>query len=61
MLNAEEKKIRLRAHELCREIVPSNGLGISPRNELIIQTLMKEFTISHEVAEHHFNNNNSPD
>ena len=61
MLSADEVKIRLRAQELCRKIIPSNGYSIGDRNELIIQTLMSEFRLTHEVAEYHFNNNKNPE
>jgi hypothetical protein len=53
----QTKKIRLREQELCRKNIPLNGCVIGVRNELIIQTLMKEFGLTHEVAEYHFNNN----
>lgn len=52
------KKIKMRAHELCEEIIPKNQYEISDRNKKIIETLMSEFDISEELAWECFRHNN---
>ena len=52
------KKIKMRAHELCKEIIPKNQDDISNRNQKIIEILMSEFDISEELALECFRHNN---
>ena len=58
-MSEDEKKMRIRAHELCRKIQTNSIKGINERNEKIISALMDEFGISREKAEEVFMNNNS--
>lgn len=52
------KQIKLRAHELCKEISARNPHEIMKRNRIIIEQLMKEFDISERLAEECFLHNN---
>lgn len=52
------KKIKMRAHELCKEIIPENQYEIPDRNNKIIEILTNEFDISEKLAEKCFRHNN---
>ena len=58
-MSEDEKKMRIRAHELCRKIQTNSIKSINERNEKIISALIDEFGISREKAEEVFMNNNS--
>ena len=42
------KQIKMKAHELCKDILPRDQDDISNRNQKIIEILMSEFDISEE-------------
>lgn len=48
----------MRAHELCKEIIPENQYEIPDRNNKIIEILTNEFDISEKLAEKCFRHNN---
>ncbi len=52
------KQIKMKAHELCKDILPRDQDDISNRNQKIIEILMSEFDISEELALECFRHNN---
>lgn len=52
------KKIKMKAHELCKEVIPKNQYEISNRNQKIVEILMSEFDISETLAWECFTHNN---